>query len=127
MEKAIAILAAGIGNRYGGFKQMDPIAYRCGMSDIQVYTIVYVCPICEDEYEDVAGFCKSATLDEIEKHGFVLTPGRYVGVADVEDDGEPFPEKMARLAKELDGYFSESARLEKAIRENMKVLEYELG
>lgn len=71
------------------------------------------------KYEDVAGFCKSAATAEIEKHGFVLTPGRYVGAADVEDDGEPFPEKMARLVKKLNEQFAESARLEKKIRENL--------
>ena len=72
------------------------------------------------KYEDVAGFCNSAALATIEKHGFVLTPGRYVGAADVEDDGEPFPEKMARLVKTLGGQFAESSRLEKRIRANLK-------
>ena len=71
------------------------------------------------KYEDVAGFCKSTALAEIEKHGFVLTPGRFVGAADVEDDGEPFPEKMARLTKTLGEQFAESARLEKAIKANL--------
>ena len=47
------------------------------------------------EYADVPGFCKRATLEEIRKHGHVLTPGRYVGAEEVEDDGEPFEEKMA--------------------------------
>ena len=50
------------------------------------------------KYADVPGFCKSTKLDEIQKHGYVLTPGRYVGAEAVEDDGEPFEEKMARLA-----------------------------
>lgn len=71
-------------------------------------------------YADVKGFCKSATLEEIAAHGHVLTPGRYVGAEDVEDDGEPFGEKMARLVKELEGQFEESARLEKEIRKNLK-------
>ena len=53
------------------------------------------------KYADVAGFCKSATLDDIRKHGHVLTPGRYVGAEAVEDDGEPFDEKMKRLAATL--------------------------
>jgi type I restriction enzyme M protein len=65
------------------------------------------------EYKDVPGFCKSAKKEEIEKHGFVLTPGRYVGAEDVEDDNEPFDEKMKRLAATVDEQFKESARLEK--------------
>ncbi|MCD4684310.1 MAG: type I restriction-modification system subunit M [Anaerolineae bacterium] len=75
-------------------------------------------------YEDVPGFCKSATLDEIAGHGYVLTPGRYVGAADIEDDGEPFEEKMARLTTELTTQFEESARLERIIRENLEGLSY---
>jgi len=76
-------------------------------------------------YADVKGFCKSASLEEIAAHGHVLTPGRYVGAEDVEDDGEPFGEKMARLVKELEEQFEESARLEKEIRKNLKGLGYE--
>ena len=76
------------------------------------------------KYEDVPGFCKSATTADIEGHGYVLTPGRYVGAEEVEDDGEPFPEKMARLVKELEGQFAESAKLETAIRTNLKGLGY---
>jgi len=73
-------------------------------------------------YEDVAGFCKAATLAEIGDHGHVLTPGRYVGVAAAEADGEPFGEKLARLTAELEGQFAESARLEAVIRENLRRL-----
>ena len=80
----------------------------------------------EGSYEDVPGFCKSATLDEIAGHGFVLTPGRYVGAAAAEDDGEPFEEKMARLTAELAAQFEESARLEEEIRRNLERLGYEL-
>jgi len=76
-------------------------------------------------YEDVPGFCKSATLDEIAGHGYVLVPGRYVGAADIEDDGEPFEEKMMRLTVELEAQFEESARLEGIIRENMRRLGHE--
>ena len=75
-------------------------------------------------YEDVAGFCKSAKLEEIADHGFVLTPGRYVGAEEVEDDGEPFAEKMKRLVTELNSQFGESAKLEKAIKANLKELGY---
>jgi type I restriction enzyme M protein len=75
-------------------------------------------------YADVAGFCKSSTTAEIASHGFVLTPGRYVGAEEVEDDGEPFEEKMPRLVAELNGQFAESAKLEKAIKANLKGLGY---
>jgi type I restriction enzyme M protein len=77
-----------------------------------------------DKYEDIPGFCKSATKEEIEKHGHMLTPGRFVGAEDVEDDGEPFDEKMKRLTQKLEGQFAESAKLEKTIRQNLKALDY---
>jgi type I restriction enzyme M protein len=73
-------------------------------------------------YADVAGFCKSATTAEIAAHGHVLTPGRYVGAEEVEDDGDPFEEKMPRLVAELHAQFAESAKLEAAIRANLKGL-----
>lgn len=75
-------------------------------------------------YEDIAGFCKSAVIQEIQSHGYVLTPGRYVGAEAVEDDGEPFEQKMARLTATLEEQFAESARLETAIRENLRGLGY---
>lgn len=80
----------------------------------------------DKRYEDEAGFCKSTSLDEIGKHDFVLTPGRYVGAADEEEDGEPFAEKMARLTAQLKGQFVQSAELEKRIRKNLAGLGYEL-
>ena len=72
------------------------------------------------KYADVPGFCKAATTDEIAGHGFVLTPGRYVGAEDVEDDGEPFEEKMKRLTAKLEVQFKEGARLEETIRDNLR-------
>lgn len=72
------------------------------------------------DYEDVPGFCKSATTAEIAAHGYVLTPGRYVGAEEVEDDGEPFEQKMPRLVAELTAQFAESAKLEAAIRANLR-------
>jgi type I restriction enzyme M protein len=75
-------------------------------------------------YKDIPGFCKSATTAEIAAHGHVLTPGRYVGAEEVEDDGEPFEEKMPRLVAELQAQFAESAKLEKAIKANLKGLGY---
>ncbi|UZE92476.1 MAG: SAM-dependent DNA methyltransferase [Methanosarcinales archaeon] len=71
------------------------------------------------EYEDVPGFCKSATLDEIRKHGHILTPGRYVGFEEEEDDGEPFEEKMERLTVELAEQFEKSRVLEERIKMNL--------
>ena len=76
------------------------------------------------KYKDIPGFCKSATLDDIRTHGHILTPGRYVGAAEVKDDGEPFEEKMTRLTKQLEQQFSESAKLEGQIRKNLKGLGY---
>lgn len=76
-------------------------------------------------YEDVPGFCKSATLDEIRRHGFILTPGRYVGAEDVADEqSETFEEKMRRLVATLEEQFAEDARLTEAIRAKLKGLDY---
>jgi type I restriction enzyme M protein len=76
------------------------------------------------EYKDVPGFCKSATTDEIRENGYVLTPGRYVGAAEIEDDGVPFEEKMAEFSATLYEQFSEEDRLEAAIKRNLEVLGY---
>ena len=72
-----------------------------------------------DGYEDVAGFCKSATLEQIRAHGHVLTPGRYVGVEAAEEDTTPFPERFAALQAELEGQFAEGERLTAVIRERL--------
>lgn len=74
------------------------------------------------DYEDVAGFCKSATTEEIAQHNFVLTPGRYVGAGAVEDDGEPFEEKFTRLMGVLRSQFAEGQRLEKEIEDRLEAL-----
>ncbi len=76
------------------------------------------------EYADVPGFCRSAPLEEIRKHGHVLTPGRYVGAKAAEDDGEPFEEKMLRLSALLREQQAEGARLDTAIAANMQELGY---
>ena len=75
-----------------------------------------------DAYADVPGFCKSAGLEEIRKHGHVLTPGRYVGAAPQEDDGVPFEEKMAQLAAQWREQQEEARRLDAAIAANLKAL-----
>ena len=72
-----------------------------------------------EEYADVPGFCKSATLEDIRKHGHVLTPGRYVGAAPREDDGEPFAEKMARLSAQWRQQQAEARRLDAEIEANL--------
>jgi len=76
------------------------------------------------EYTDVPGFCTAATLEEIRKHGYVLTPGRYVGSEAAEDDGEPFDEKMERLTVMLREQQAEAATLDAAIAANLEELGY---
>ena len=83
-------------------------------------------PDCWDEeahgawaYEDVPGFCKAETIEGIAKHGFVLTPGRYVGAEAQEDDGEPFEEKYPRLLAELEECFTEGERLMGVVRQRL--------
>ncbi len=76
------------------------------------------------EYADVPGFCKSATLEDVRKHGHVLTPGRYVGAEAQEDDGEPFDEKMKRLVAALREQQAEVAKLDAAIAANLRELGY---
>lgn len=78
------------------------------------------------ELEEVKGFCAIADLDEIEKQDFILTPGRYVGIEEQEDDGEPFEEKMAKLTSELSDLFAESHKLEEEIRKNLGAIGYEV-
>jgi type I restriction enzyme M protein len=77
------------------------------------------------EYEDVKGFCKAATLEEVRGHEYVLTPGRYVGIEDVEDDGVDFEEKMENLTGELAELFAKSRNLEDEIRKNLGGIGYE--
>jgi type I restriction enzyme M protein len=76
------------------------------------------------EYEDVPGFCKSAKTEEIKENGYVLTPGRYVGAEEIEEDDEPFEEKMQRLTTQLYEQFEEADRLKKDIRKNLEELGY---
>jgi type I restriction enzyme M protein len=73
-------------------------------------------------YSDVAGFSKSAKVDEIRAHGNVLTPGRYVGAGEFEGDGERFDTKIKRLTSKLEEQFAESGKLEVAIRESLSAL-----
>ena len=76
--------------------------------------------------EDEAGYCAVKTLQEIKAQDFILTPGRYVGIAEQEDDGEPFAEKMQRLTSELSGLFAESHRLEDEIKKQLGSIGFEI-
>ena len=78
------------------------------------------------KYEDVAGFCKSAKLEEIEKHGFVVTPGRYVGVPEEEDDGIPFEDKMKDLTSALKEQMEEGLKLDKEIKKNLEGIGFKI-
>jgi type I restriction enzyme M protein len=77
-------------------------------------------------YEDIEGFCKSASIEEIRSHDYVLTPGRYVGIKEIEDDGIPFEKKMEKLTSELFDLFKESRELEEKIKKNLKGIGYEI-
>jgi type I restriction enzyme M protein len=76
------------------------------------------------DYADIPGFCKSATLDDIRKHGHVLTPGRYVDAEAQDDNGEAFEEKMKRLVVQLGEQQAETAKLDAAIAANLAGLGY---
>lgn len=76
--------------------------------------------------EDEAGYCAVKTLQDIQVQDFILTPGRYVGIAEQEDDGEPFAEKMQRLTSELSDLFQESHRLEEEIKKQLSSIGFEL-
>lgn len=76
-------------------------------------------------YEDIKGFCKSAKLEEVKEHEYVLTPGRFVGIEDVEDDGIPFEEKMENMTSELAELFAKSRHLEEEIKKNLGGIGYE--
>ena len=80
----------------------------------------------DESYENVKGFCYSATTEEIKSNDYVLTPGRYVGVEEAEDDGIPFEEKMKNITSELSKQFEESHKLEEEIRKNLKAIGYEI-
>lgn len=80
----------------------------------------------EESYQDIQGFCKSATLEDIKKNDYILTPGRYVGVEEEKDDGIPYEEKMKNLTTELGEYFKRSKELEDEIKANLKELGFEI-
>ena len=84
-------------------------------------------PACaEGRYEDIKGFCKSASIDEIKKNDYILTPGRYAGIGDEEEDSEPFDEKMSRLTSELSKLFNEGDRLQEEVKKQLKGIGWEI-
>ncbi len=80
----------------------------------------------EGKLEDVKGFCAAATLQDIAKQDYILTPGRYVGIEEQEDDGEPFEEKMTRLTSDLSDMFIKSHELEEEIKRQLGAIGYEI-
>lgn len=76
--------------------------------------------------EDVKGFCAVVTTEEIAKQDYILTPGRYVGIEEQKDDGEPFEEKMRRLTSELADMFAKSSELQEQIKKNLKAIGHEI-
>ena len=80
----------------------------------------------DNELEEEKGFSAVASIEDIAQQDFILTPGRYVGIAEAEDDGEPFEEKMARLTSEISKCFEESNRLQEQIKKNLEAIGYGL-
>jgi type I restriction enzyme M protein len=76
------------------------------------------------QYEDIPGFCRSATIVDIREHSYILTPGRYVGAAEIEEDDEPFEEKMARLTAALREQTQQAAKLDQIIWANLGDIRY---
>jgi len=105
---------------------VDRVHRELGDEDIQMITDTYHAwrgdSDCKKKYEDVPGFCKSVELEEIQSHDYVLTPGRYVGSAPQEDDGEPFEDKMKGLVEQLQKQQKEAHKLDEAIVSNLRDL-----
>ena len=80
-----------------------------------------------EQYEDIKGFCKSAQREEVEKHGFVLTPGRYVGIKDAEDDGIPFEEKMHKITTTLAEQFAKEEKMNAEIKKQLAKIGFEIN
>ena len=93
--------------------------------DIQKIADAYTAFV-DGTLEDVKGFCAVADIAEIEKQDFILTPGRYVGIEEQEDDGETFEEKMTRLTSELSELFDKSHELEDEIRRKLRAIGYDI-
>ncbi len=111
------------------FTALDRAHNELSEDQIQRITCTYRSFIGEKghpKYKDIAGYCKAVKISDIEKNNFVLTPGRYVGAEEIEDDGEPFEDKMKRLTTEYAKLSAESKKLDKEIRKNLKGLGFEI-
>ena len=96
----------------------------CSSLNIRYDCLIF--PYVEGTLEDVKGFCAVVDTEKIAEQDYILTPGRYVGVEEQEDDGEPFEEKMARLTSELSDLFKQSHKLEAEIKEKLGAIGYEI-
>lgn len=117
-EKVLFIDARNLGH------MIDRRVRELSEEDIQKIADTYYNWRNNQGYEDVQGFCKEATIDEISENDYILTPGRYVGIEEVEDDGIPFDEKMTRLTTELYSLFEESHKLEEEICRKLAAIGY---
>ena len=99
--------------------------FKKSMEDIKKIADTYQ-EFVDGTMEDVKGFCAAVDMEEIEKQDYILTPGRYVGIEEQEDDGEPFEEKMTRLTTELSELFAKSHELEDEIRKKLGAIGYEI-
>jgi type I restriction enzyme M protein len=117
------LTAADIARIAGTYRAWRGYAWRAG-DPPPAASSLHPSSLSLQPFSDVSGFCKSATLDNIRGQGYVLTPGRYVGVATAEEDDEPFEEKMARLTAELRQQMETAARLDTAIWSNLEALGY---
>ena len=113
---------AKIAETYHAWRTGSDGAPAPSSSNVQQQSAAGAAPL--PAYDDVPGYCKSASLDEIRKHDYVLTPGRYVGAADIEDDGIPFETKMTEMSQTLYAQMEESAKLDEVIRKNLEGLGY---
>ncbi|MBK5261078.1 MAG: SAM-dependent DNA methyltransferase [Peptostreptococcaceae bacterium] len=103
---------------------VDRKVKELSVEDVQKIASIYHNWRHGQNYEDIQGFCKCASLDDVEKQDYILTPGRYVGIEEQEDDGEPFEEKMTRLTTDLFGLFDESHKLEAEIIKKLAAIGY---
>jgi type I restriction enzyme M protein len=107
---------------------IDRVHRELTADDIAKIADTYHCwrgDMSSSEYADLAGFCKSAKLDEIRANGNVLTPGRYVGAEEAEEDGQPLEIRIGQLTADLERQFSESSKLEATILENLRKLQWQ--